>query len=401
MRHSLAPAATVEVAGPDRVTLTSVLARRQSVVFSRGVLDPSVTTLADLVGDRRALFVLSPSVHRLWGQRLRDYLDRCLPGGRVTTTVLHRTETSKGIDAAALLCEQAAAAGIDRDAPIVGVGGGVTTDIVGLAAALSHRGIPHIKVPTTLLGLVDAGIGTKNAVNHGGRKSAIGSFHPPECSLLDVDLISTLPRRHLSNGLAEIVKLAVVRDAELFEHLEQHAATLIASSFEAPSESASFVVRRSVVGMLEELSRDVFEVGDLRRKVDFGHTFSPHIEVITGHRVLHGEAVALDVALSSELSARLGLLSSNERDRIVDLLDTCGLGISQHALSGDRLAAALDDVIDHRGGDLNLVVPTGIGSCTFLSRDQVDMRLLEECVRTLQRRADALGESAVTFRFTA
>lgn len=369
----------------------SGLSRVHQVTMTRGLLAPANPLLGDCVDARRALVVASPSVWRLYGQRIQDYFAAQAAPDAVAFMVLDRSESSKSLDGAVEVCERAAAAGLRRTSPIVAIGGGVCSDICGLAAALHHRGIPHIKVPTTLVGLIDAGIGTKNAVNHAGRKSALGSFHPPEHSLLDTDFLASLPRRHLANGLAEVIKLAVVSDEALFGLLAEAATPLIESGFQAPAAAMSRMIRLSVGGMLAELAQNPFETSvDFRRKVDFGHTFSPHIEVASGHAILHGEAVAMDIALSSQVASELGLLAEADLERILSLIQEVGLGLAWSRLSVEALWATLPDVVEHRNGDLHLVVPCGIGECDYLGLDALSPALLQRCVDQLLSRCPEL-----------
>jgi 3-dehydroquinate synthetase len=323
--------------------------------------------------------VMSPSVHRLYGQRIRAYF---AAPGRTQFMVLDRAEPSKSLGGVIEVCERATAAGLLRTSPIVAIGGGVCSDICGLAASLHRRGIPHINVPTTLIGLVDAGIGTKNAVNHEGRKSALGSFHPPEHSLLDPGFLTTLPRRHLVNGMAEIAKLAIVRDPCLFTLLRREGTAVVGSGFRR-SAAAEAIILRAVAGMLAELAMNLYEVGDLRRSVDFGHTFSPYIEVASGHDVLHGEAVAMDIALSAQIAHELGLLDGDDLDQIIGLLRDLGLTATWDGLSVDDLWASLASIVQHRNDELHLVVPTGIGRCMFLRQEAINPRLLVRCLQRL------------------
>jgi 3-dehydroquinate synthase len=382
-----ASAQLTESDGGDVLRLESERRQVHQVTTTRDLLSSANPLLRDCLGARSALVVVSPSVWRLYGHDIRAYFAAQPAPCSVEFMVLDRSESSKSLDAAIEVCDRAEAAGIRRTSPIVAIGGGVCTDICGLAAALHHRGIPHIKVPTTLVGLIDAGIGTKNAVNHGCRKSAVGSFHPPEHSLLDARFLASLPRRHLANGMAEIVKLAVVGDESLFDLLACDGTALILSGFQAPAAAAARTIRRSVTGMLAELARNPFEHAEFRRKVDFGHTFSPHIEVASGHEVLHGEAVAMDVALSSQIARELGLLTEAELDRILALLEAFGLALTWPRLSIDALWAALPAVAEHRNGDLHLVVPCAIGGCDYLGLEAISPALLRTCVDRLAGRS--------------
>ncbi len=364
---------------PDEaLQLDSALHRTQRVRHTSGVFDIDNPILREAVGGRSALVVCTPTVYRLYGAGIRDYVSTLPRPSSVEIMVLDRGESSKSLDAVVEVCECAASSRLLRTSPIVAVGGGVCTDICGLAAALYRRGIPHIKIPTTLVGLVDAGIGTKNAINHGGHKSNLGSFHPPEHSILDAGFLTTLPVRHLRNGLAEVAKLAIVADLALFELLDRHGLDLLRSGFRAPAAARNEVLQRSVAGMLDQLSQNLFEQVDYRRKVDFGHTLSPYIEVASEHEVLHGEAVAMDVALSSQIAHDLGLLHARDLDRILSLLSGLGLSLVWAPTQVDVLWSTLSSVNEHRNGDLHLVVPTGIGSCAYLELDAVTPQVLKD-----------------------
>jgi 3-dehydroquinate synthetase len=383
-RHISARSRLVE--DGDVLRLESTVRRDHQVVLTKDVFSPGNRLLLDCLGDRDALVVTSPSVNRLYGRRIRDYV-----AGRPGTDVmvLDRSEATKSLDAAVEVVERAAVAGLRRASPIVAVGGGVCTDVCGLAAALHRRGVPHLKIPTTLVGLVDAGIGTKNAVNLDRHKSGLGTFHPPEHSLLDLRFIATLPRRQLANGMAEIIKLAIVKDEVLFTALVRHGGALLDSGFQVPEAAAERIVRLAVRGMLAELAQNQFEIADFRRKVDFGHTFSPHIEVVSGHSVLHGEAVAMDMALSAQLANLIGLLTDDVLERILSVIEQTGLALTWPGLSIDALFATLPSVAEHRNGDLHLVVPTGIGRSAFLGIADLSPNLLRTCAGRLVRRSRA------------
>lgn len=385
--------AELAVDGASREFLMAAgLPRSQLVRMTHDVLSRDNQLLRDSIAGRTALIVMSPSIHELYGRRVRAYFDAPEYRGSAHFMVLDRSESTKSLSGVVEVCERATAAGLRRTSPVVAIGGGVCSDICGLAAALHRRGIPHINVPTTLVGLVDAGIGIKNAVNHEGHKSALGSFHPPEHSLLDPVFLASLPRRHLLNGMAEIAKLAIVRDQRLFALLRQNGVALVESGFRTPPPVAEEVIWRAVGGMLSELTHNPFEIGDLRRPVDFGHTFSPHIEVASGHAVLHGEAVAMDVALSAQLAYALGLLGRDNLDSILGLLLDLGLTLAWSELRVEELWASLTGIVRHRDGALHLVVPASIGRCAFLPQGAISPQLLEHCQLQLMRRGQPAHE---------
>jgi 3-dehydroquinate synthase len=237
---------------------------------------------------------------------------------------------------------------------------------VTVAASLIRRGIEYIRVPTTLIGQVDAGIGIKGAVNFGGKKSFLGAFYPPSSVLIDPTFLETLPVAHLRYGLAEIVKIAVIRDAELFELIANHSAALIDSGFQKSRACSRRVIWLAAQRMLEEMEPNLYEDRSYKRLVDMGHTFSPALEAASGFRIHHGEAVAIDTALSTTISAELDLMPEAERDVIVSTIVSIGLPIFSELLTEELCFKALADATMHRAGAMNLVLPVRVGQATFL-----------------------------------
>jgi 3-dehydroquinate synthase len=313
------------------------------------------------------------------------------PRTAISFLVLECSETRKSMDQVLAVCERAMEDRLARRSQMLCVGGGVASDVVGLAATLFRRGIPHINVPTTLIGMIDAGIGVKNAVNFGGCKSLLGTFSAPEVSLIDPSFLATLPRRHLQCGLAEMIKIAVMCSAELFALIEARADRLLEEDVGMPLHLAEELIELTVEWTLKELELNLFERSErfddtYARKLDFGHTFSPHIEVASQHRVLHGEAVAIDIAVSTELAHSLGILDEPSRARVLDVLRRVGLPVYATGMDPAAMHASLKSVIRHRDGHLNLALPTGIGGATFLrALSDVSPVLLDEVWQRLSR----------------
>lgn len=251
-----------------------------------------------------------------------------------------------------------------RDEPIIAIGGGVLTDVVGFVASSYRRSVPHIKVPTTLMGYVDASIGIKTGINFNGHKNRLGSFEPPKRVLLDKSFLKTLPRRHLLNGVAEIIKLAVIKDARLFALLESQGAESVEAHFQ--NEMGGVILDRAITGMLEELEPNLFE-DDLARKVDFGHTFSYGLETRHEAHLLHGEAVLLDIVFSSLLARTRGLLASADVDRLFRLISALGIVLDISLLNPPELWQSLEERTYHRNGLQRVPMPRGIGDCVFLN----------------------------------
>jgi 3-dehydroquinate synthetase len=251
-----------------------------------------------------------------------------------------------------------------RDEPIIAIGGGVLTDVVGFVASTYRRGVPHIKVPTTLMGYVDASIGVKAGINFNGYKNRLGGFAPPVKVLLDRSFLKTLPRRHILNGVCEILKLALIKDAELFSLLEIDGLQSVAVNFQ--DDAGSTILDRSISGMLEELEPNLLEE-ELARRADFGHTFSYGLEMQHGSTLLHGEAVLLDIVVSTLIAAERKLLSTSDVERIFKLIYTLGLFLDKASLDADLLWQSLEERVYHRNGLQRIPLPHEIGSCTFVN----------------------------------
>jgi 3-dehydroquinate synthetase len=257
-----------------------------------------------------------------------------------------------------------------RDEPVIAIGGGVLTDVVGFVASSYRRGLPYIKVPTTLMGYVDASIGIKTGINFNNNKNRLGAFIPPLKVLLDRSLLKTLPHRHILNGTCEIIKLAVIKDAELFYLLEEQGVKSVEAHYQ--NEAGRVILDRAINGMIEELEDNLLEE-ELARKVDFGHTFSYGLETKPETQLLHGEAVLLDVVLSTMIALGRKLISENEADRLFQLINNLGISLDISVLEINLLWQTLQERVYHRNGLQRAPLPNGIGNCVFVN----DVRLEE------------------------
>lgn len=256
-----------------------------------------------------------------------------------------------------------------RGEPILILGGGVLMDVVAFACSIYRRGVPYIKIPTTLLGLVDASIGIKTSINHFSRRNRIGSYSFPTAVIIEPSFMSTLPLSEFSNGLSEIIKLAIIKDIELFENLENNKKNLLDYNF-YKTDVGKNIILKSINGMMEELISNPFEI-NLRRVADFGHTFSPVPEMRSFDdpnvdNLSHGNAVALDFLLSSVISYNRKLLTLKNLMRIIDLLKGCKIPTKHPYYSNaDLLWESSQDAVRHRDGKLNLPLPKEIGNSVF------------------------------------
>lgn len=253
---------------------------------------------------------------------------------------------------------------IDRHSYVLGVGGGALLDVVGLAAATAHRGVRHVRLPSTTLSQADSGVGVKNGLNAFGKKNFIGTFAPPFAVLNDFDLLASLPPRHQRSGFVEAVKVAVIRDAAFFRDLEAAAGPLTA--FEP--EAVQWLIQRCAELHLDHIagSGDPFELGSAR-PLDFGHWAAHKLEQLSEYHLLHGEAVAVGMALDVVYSRRQGWLEAGDAERILALLEGLGFDLYTHELehqsgAGEwRILEGLDEFREHLGGELTVTLPRRLG----------------------------------------
>lgn len=294
----------------------------------------------------------------------RPYKVLFFPGG----------EPNKRLAQVEALAEQMVEAGGDRSSVVIAFGGGIVGDLGGFLAAIFMRGIPVIQVPTTLLAQVDAAVGGKTGANLISGKNLIGSFHQPLAVLIDPDVVKTLPEREYRAGLYEIVKSGIIRDAELFRVLDEEAAAVLAQQPDVLERIIAGAVRIKA----EVVTADERE-GDLRRILNFGHTFGHALEAETKYeRFLHGEAVAWGMHAATHLAQRLGRLSAAAAAEIHRVIAKYGLIPSLDGIAAERLAARLRSDKKTVQGKVHFVLPVKIGEVAIVSG--VDESLVLESI---------------------
>src|SRR5690606_4062586 len=242
---------------------------------------------------------------------------------------------------------------------VIGIGGGAALDLVGYAAATTHRGIRHIRVPTTVLAQNDSGVGVKNGINAFGMKNMLGTFVPPHAVLNDSAFIHVLPGRDKRAGMAEAVKVALIRDRPFFEWLEEKAEALALFA----SEPLDKLIRHCALLHMRQIAHggDPFERGSVR-PLDFGHWAAHKLEALSAYELRHGEAVAIGVALDTRYSVLAGLLPEGDDRRVRALLERLGFDLWHDACDargpdGRRsLLAGLEEFREHLGGELTVTL---------------------------------------------
>jgi len=262
---------------------------------------------------------------------------------------------------------------LDRHGALVVVGGGALLDMAGFAAAIFHRGVQLIRIPTTTLAQNDAGIGVKNGINQYGKKNCIGTFYIPSAVINDVSFLKTLTFDHFIGGVAEGFKIALIRDYSFFLFLENNSSLLKQRDQSAIEET----IKRCAQLHLDHIagSGDAFETGS-SRPLDYGHWSAHKIEMLSGFSLGHGQAVSIGIALDSFYAWRHSLISRTELDRIIDALIKCGLPVwSRYLEIKDangllEIENGLEEFRQHLGGRLTFTMPQGIGqSCELHEMD--------------------------------
>mmetsp|Transcript_3229 Transcript_3229/g.9852 ORF Transcript_3229/g.9852 Transcript_3229/m.9852 type:complete len:433 (-) Transcript_3229:233-1531(-) len=318
-------------------------------------------------GLRRRFLVVDDKVDELYGKMIRQYFDHYSVSARIV--VIPGEEENKRFEMVDRIFEELCDFGLHRREPIVAVGGGVVLDIVGFTASLYRRGVPYIRVPTTLLAIVDASVGVKTGVDyvskkHGPLKNRMGAFYAPCAAFLDKSFIATQDERNIVNGLCEIMKLALVRSRELFQLLEDHGPRVIAEKFQGADGVADRIIELGIQLMLEELGPNLWEY-KLERCVDYGHSFSKIIEMVAEPALMHGEAVNVDGFFCVVLSHRRRLISTAVRDRIMATMHAMKLPTYDKSCTIDVMWQGLLDAVEHRHGKQRLPLITNVGEYTF------------------------------------
>jgi len=372
------------------------------VVFTEGLFDAHNPTLRDAVcrlepakRHRMIVFVddglaaaypgLLPSIADYTRQHA-DVLDLvcepvAVPGGEKIKSDLHFVESVQQT-----LFDRH----IDRHSFVVAIGGGAVLDAIGLVAATAHRGVRHIRIPTTVLGQNDSGVGVKNGVNLHGVKNFVGTFAPPFAVLNDLNFIVALPDRDKIAGMAEAVKVALIRDAEFFGWIERSSDDL--ATFERAAMAT--MIRRCAELHMRQISQggDPFESGSAR-PLDYGHWSAHKLESLTRNHVRHGEAVAIGMALDARYAVRAGLLAEGEALRICALLEYLGFELWHPALlkkgvSGELvILEGLREFREHLGGELTITLLAGIG--VGVEVHEIDEALMRQALFWLQDRTSA------------
>jgi 3-dehydroquinate synthase len=367
---------------------------RYLVHFTTGVFTPGNPLVAEVVRaegghfPRKVLAVVDRGAYRHHPQLLKQIEAYCRQHHETLTLagaplIFEGGEGVKNDPLYVTIVRQAIqAAGLCRHSYVVTVGGGALIDMAGYAAATAHRGLRLIRVPTTVLAQADAAIGVKNSINALGQKNFIGTFAPPAAALNDFDFLPTLSQRDWIGGVAEAVKVALIKDARFFAFLEKHACALA----DRHPEIMEQVVHRSAALHLDHIATggDPFEFGS-SRPLDFGHWSAHRLEALTGYELGHGQAVAIGMALDATYARLAGLLPKTEWQRVLETLTNLGFALFVPELEEEGIMAGLEEFREHLGGQLTIMLIWDIGQS--LEVHDLDPTLIRAAIDLLRKRA--------------
>lgn len=338
---------------------------KQVIEVKRREGKPSQVVVGDVINSldnylpegKRVIIITDGNVHRRYKEIINRY-DYCLIG--LGETIKTMTTVNK-------LYAELLERGADRTTFIVGIGGGIVTDITGFVASTYMRGLRFGFVATTLLAQVDASVGGKNGVNYEGYKNMVGTFNQPDFVLCDLSMLQTLPDREFRAGLAEIIKAGLIADRGLFELFENHPI----DAFRNDQSLLNEAITRAIRVKADVVERDERESGE-RRKLNLGHTFAHAIEKC-GNEFLHGEAVAIGTVMIARLSAHLGTATQDEADRVRRVFERMSLPIRTE-IDFKRLVKALKHDKKKEADSVSFVLLRGIGDCEIrrFTFDEID-----------------------------
>lgn len=379
------------------VHLQSIVVRHAfPVVFTRNLLSPRNPALRDALchGDsvrrQRCLILLDKGVLAAFPglpRSIRAYFEAHADRLQLVRAPLALTggeSIKQSARPVRRMIDALGACRICRHSCCIAIGGGAFLDAAGLAAALFHRGVRLVRIPTTALAQCDSGVGVKNAINFAGAKNLLGTFAPPYAVLNDTDFLDSLPLPLLLDGIAEAVKVAAIKDAAFFRSIERAAPAIAKRDLPAIRR----ILKRCALLHLDHIatSGDPYELGTAR-PLDYGHWAAHKLELLSRHRLSHGHAVAIGIALDALYAACLGLLPESQALRLVETLRICGLPVYAPELSQtDRrgrleILAGLEEFRAHLGGELTLTLPAPLGSRVEIH--SVDEVLVADCIAAL------------------
>lgn len=359
------------------INLPGTPARTSDVFISEGLLEELPKIVDSHLGNRTAYWIWDEKVWSLWQRQLKDLGWPKWEDGQLI--LFPASESNKRLTSLEWLARRLVQGGADRKSALVAVGGGVTGDVVGFLASIYMRGIPHFHVPTTLLAQVDSSIGGKTGVDLPEGKNLIGTFYQPRSIWMDPKFLETLPDEELKQGMAEVIKTAMIGDEVLWKFLETHGEAIK----NRDSEALMRVISACCILKAKVVESDEREAGH-RRVLNLGHTVGHALEKLSDYQIRHGDAVAMGLAAAMTLAVRLGKTSTVDLMRLEQLCTSWSLPIRlPKTFSPEAVLTALKTDKKRLKGTLHFILPVGIGE--VMDCDDLDLEDLKQVLTDLRQ----------------
>ncbi len=342
--------------------------RSYPILIGHGLIDDLGFEIAKYFKNKKFMLITDANVNKLYAQKVMNSLKE--NGISASLAVIPNGEKYKNIEQAKIIYKECIKNEMHRDSGIIALGGGVISDLAGFAAATYMRGVPLVNIPTTLVGQIDAAIGGKTGINFEA-KNIIGSFYQPKLVIIDPNFLKTLPEGEIKNGLAEIIKYSVIKDANLFRFLERNKQKIM----ELDKNSLLKVISRCCLIKARIAEKDEKE-NNIRAILNYGHTIGHAIERISDYKIPHGKAVAIGMMKEAKIARMLELLDEKQERKIIELLSKYNLAEDMQFNKKDILKAiGLDKKI--LNAKIRFVLPVKIGKVcmTPVSRDIIGRAL--------------------------
>lgn len=352
-------------------TIVSLSRNPYQIIVGEGILERTGEFVREVLPPAKCAVITDTNIAPLYGDAVVAALWEA--GFHPTVVTIPAGEMSKSLETTEKVCARMISSGLDRGAFVAALGGGVVGDLAGFVASVYYRGIPHVQIPTTVVAQVDSAIGGKTGVNAREGKNLIGSFHQPTLVIADTETLSTLPKREFNEGMAEIIKHAVIRDAAMIVDLRETVTSDLSALIARNQEIKSAIV-----------VEDEFEKLGVRALLNFGHTIGHAIENAAGYgRYLHGEAVSIGMAAALRLSVDKAGLSPEEAEAVLDALRAFDLPVHlPEEIRAEALMGSLTKDKKFEAGAIRFVLTRKLGSA-FLSKEisEEDIRLAIDQIR--------------------
>ena len=341
--------------------------------IGQGLLANLGLWLHEMMPATRAVLITNPIVGGMYLETAK--LSLIPQGFQLTVLVVPDGEEHKTLNTAGKLYGQMADNLAERSTPVLAVGGGVIGDLAGFVASTYMRGVPLVQVPTTLLAQVDSSIGGKTAVDHGHLKNSIGTFYQPKLVIADIDTLRSLPPREISNGLAEIIKSAMIKDASLFGFLEKNLDALCSRDALLMEEA----VARTAAIKAGIVAKDEKDRG-LRNTLNFGHTIGHAIESASRFKINHGQAVAIGMVAAARIAMQMGKFNKNDLTRMKRLIQRAGLPVDIPPLDIPLMIEKMEHDKKTVEGKTRFILPSAIGK-VFVA-DDVSLQMVLQALES-------------------